>query len=453
MPDKSISRRSFLKGLAAAGGGAVLAACKPQVVKETVIVKETVEKVVTVAPTEAPEEMKTIVVWESGNKPFADKLTELSASIESETRIKMEFLPASGGWKGQLERINAAIAARVVPDLAHVKDFNMWDLAWREAVLPLGDFYATGELDTSDVRKPVLDSQSFRGVPYAVPHRGSFVWIMFINDEMFADVGLDPATDVPKTWDELIQVGHKLTDADTGTYGHAFYEMDTGEPALMIFSTYVGQAGGRIFSESLDAVTLDTPETNEALQWMQDAMYKEKVVLPADMMANEWDLVYNNFIATWHTGLWFRGQAEANAPQLKWSLHPVPCHKTCDNADTPECLVMPKGVRDPQLSWDAAVAITTPEFDEILSAQVGALPIFKGNLGKGQWATEPTFMEFAKIGAHPELRNRQWVIGYDEIVAAVLAEIEPVWYNQRSVKEGLAAAEKAGNEVIARTSK
>ncbi|NLF00284.1 MAG: twin-arginine translocation signal domain-containing protein, partial [Anaerolineales bacterium] len=42
-----ISRRSFLQGLAVAGGGALVAACQPQVIRETVevekVVKETVE--------------------------------------------------------------------------------------------------------------------------------------------------------------------------------------------------------------------------------------------------------------------------------------------------------------------------------------------------------------------------------------------------------------------------
>ena len=45
MADK-LTRRKFLKGLAVAAGSGALAACAPEVVKETVIVEKPVEKVV-----------------------------------------------------------------------------------------------------------------------------------------------------------------------------------------------------------------------------------------------------------------------------------------------------------------------------------------------------------------------------------------------------------------------
>jgi len=42
--DKVFSRRSLLKWAAIGGGGVVLAACQPKVVKETVVVEKVVEK-------------------------------------------------------------------------------------------------------------------------------------------------------------------------------------------------------------------------------------------------------------------------------------------------------------------------------------------------------------------------------------------------------------------------
>ena len=61
MSRDKVTRRRFLKGLAAAAGGTVLAACSPQVVKETVIVEKAVEqKVVETVVVEKAVEKKVV---------------------------------------------------------------------------------------------------------------------------------------------------------------------------------------------------------------------------------------------------------------------------------------------------------------------------------------------------------------------------------------------------------
>jgi ABC-type glycerol-3-phosphate transport system substrate-binding protein len=47
-------------------------------------------------------------------------------------------------------------------------------------------------------------------------------------------------------------------------------------------------------------------------------------------------------------------------------------------------------------------------------------------------------------------RPRTFVDGYEEIAAAITPELQAVWLNQRSPKDGLAAAERAGNAALAR---
>ena len=58
MKDRVISRREFLRLTAMAATGAALSACKPEIVKETVIVEKPVEKIV----------KETVVVEATGQK-------------------------------------------------------------------------------------------------------------------------------------------------------------------------------------------------------------------------------------------------------------------------------------------------------------------------------------------------------------------------------------------------
>ena len=61
-----LKRRDFLKAMTAATGGALLASCAPQVVKETVIVEKPVEKVV--KETVVVEKKETVIVEKSVEK-------------------------------------------------------------------------------------------------------------------------------------------------------------------------------------------------------------------------------------------------------------------------------------------------------------------------------------------------------------------------------------------------
>lgn len=51
------------------------------------------------------------------------------------------------------------------------------------------------------------------GIPYSVSNP-----IMFINEDLFTQAGLDPKTDVPKTWDEVYEKA-KIINQKTGAYG------------------------------------------------------------------------------------------------------------------------------------------------------------------------------------------------------------------------------------------
>ena len=80
----------------------------------------------------------------------------------------------------------------------------------------------------------------------------------------------------------------------------------------------------------------------------------------------------------------------------------------------------------------------------------GALPVYDENLDRGVSATDPAFGTCARIGGSKDLRPRAFVDGYEEVAAAITPELQAVWPNQMSPKDGLAAAERAGNAALAR---
>jgi multiple sugar transport system substrate-binding protein len=364
--------------------------------------------------------------------------------------LTVEYVQIPDGWPGMTQKLNAAIAAGSVPDVAGIKDFSMKEYAWRGAVLSLDDYFATGELEPSRFRSSIWDAMHYDGVAYGAPWPGSFVHVLFINNDLFEAAGLDPVADAPTNWTELQEVSQTLTKPDGEQYGHTFYELGTREYNLMMFSVYTGQCGGQVFSEDRTRVTLDTPEATEAMQWMHDMLWKWQVALPVDLMESRWDLVRSGIVGTWNAGPWFIWDLRANAPQLNWSLTQWPCNTTCDNVDAPECLVILKDAKDPDLSWQGIKLLINPEFDLELSPPRGSLPVFEENLDKGAYAEDPPFIKYAEIARNPELRPRAWVEGYEDVASVITPELQAVWFDQKGVAEGLASAEAFGNEAMAR---
>ena len=82
MSGREVTRRRFLKGLAVATGGTILAACQPQVVKETVVVERVVDRPV----------VETVVVEKAVDRPVVETDTahEEKSSRYSESPMLRE---------------------------------------------------------------------------------------------------------------------------------------------------------------------------------------------------------------------------------------------------------------------------------------------------------------------------------------------------------------------------
>lgn len=433
-----LSRRSFLRFTGVAAGVAALAACAAPAAGPS-------------GSTGAPAaETQTIELWNPTGGGFAESVRAKLQEYADGGEIFVDYVQIPDGWPGMTQKLNAAIAAKSVPDLAGIKDFSMKEYAWRGAVLPLDDYFAKGELESSRFRASIWDAMHYDGVAYGAPWPGSFVHVLFVNNDLFEEAGLDPEADAPTNWTELVEVSQLLTKPDGEQYGHTFYELGTREYNLMMFSIYTGQCGGTVFNEDRTLVTLNTPEANEAMQWMYDMLWTWQAALPVELMESRWDLVRSGIVGTWNAGPWFIWDLRTNAPQINWSITQWPCKVTCDNVDAPECLVILKDAKDPNLSWEGIKLLVNPELDLELSPPRGSLPVFEENLDKGAYAEDPPFIKYAEIARSPELRPRSWVEGYEDVASVITPELQAVWFDQKGVAEGLSAAEQAGNEAMER---
>jgi len=253
MGKHSLSRRQFLHLAAGAGVGTVLAACAPQVVKETVevtkevqvvqtqeveVTKEVpVEKVVTATP--APAVTATLQIWtyprtendaELVYKPLVAKFAEYYPTITPEVDVQP--------WGGRREKLYAAAAAGEPPDIWFATTDTIPAYIEKGVILPVSDLMTPDDLaDYSDAE---LSAASLDGQLY-MPLTDEEVNGLAYNGDILTEAGYDPETAKFETWDELFELGEKAKAK--GYYLQSLRTFDWAE-----WITTVHEAGGTVYS-------------------------------------------------------------------------------------------------------------------------------------------------------------------------------------------------------------
>jgi ABC-type glycerol-3-phosphate transport system substrate-binding protein len=106
------------------------------------------------------------------------------------------------------------------------------------------------------------------GQIYAFPWEVNF-FAWGINKRHFRDAGLNPYTDYPKTWDDVITVGRRLTQRRDGRIIRHAVNFPYARPPiwyLMEFQPIFFQLGGRMFNDAGTETLINTPQAVEAMR-------------------------------------------------------------------------------------------------------------------------------------------------------------------------------------------
>ncbi|WP_433532980.1 ABC transporter substrate-binding protein [Micromonospora sp. CA-263727] len=226
---------------------------------------------------ESGDSGKTLTYWASnqGASLEADKqiLQPELDKFEQQTGIKVnvEVVP----WSDLLNRLLAAATTGQGPDVVNIG--NTWSASLQ----------ATGALVEFD--DATLDKVGGKGrfVPAALAAAGapdkppaavplySLAYALYYNKKSFADAGI---TAPPATWEELAEVGKKLTG--DGKWGLAVEGANPSENAHHAF-TFGQQYGGDWF-DTAGKPSFDTPQNVAAVKRYIDLMAVDKIVNPSN---------------------------------------------------------------------------------------------------------------------------------------------------------------------------
>jgi multiple sugar transport system substrate-binding protein len=291
MSKNKLSRRDFLLLSGGATVGTLLAACQPQVIKETVEVEVTreveveksvevpVEVVQEVTPTPGPK----VILWmekyylEAYNQVMQD--TALLVGATNNFEVEVQFQP-------QAELTTKTLAAAEADTLPDV-----------EIGITLPLFQAMGILrdvsglvqDLNQVAGGFFDSGlklvTVGGKQYGVPFINQ-PQPMYYRRDLFSEAGFDVPIDTMSEFQEATLAVTNPAQKIWGFGNPISRQHDTG----VCFMTFVYAFGGTLQDEEGN-VTINSPETLEALTFYTDLLTKHGIMPPG---VTGWDNAGNN---------------------------------------------------------------------------------------------------------------------------------------------------------------
>lgn len=196
------------------------------------------------------------------------ELTDAWATKNPQHNVKAVY---AGNYVETTTKALTAAKAGKPPHVAVLLAIDIFTLAEEDVVTPISDIANSPEEKAwmdgfyeGFMRDTMLD-----GKVYSIPFQRSTP-VLYYNKAAFVEAGLDP-NKPPATWDEMIEMGKKLTKKDANgnvtQWGTRIPTLGLG--GAWLFGGLVISNGGLLSADNGIDVGIDTPETLGALEFLQ----------------------------------------------------------------------------------------------------------------------------------------------------------------------------------------
>ena len=224
-------------------------------------------------------------------------LTEVVDSIVADFEADNPDIKVNAIYSGNYEdtrvRALSALNSGEPAQLAVMFSIDAYDLIEQDLILPFDDL--TDDAAWLDSFYPALMANGkIEGKTWGIPFQRSTI-VAYYNKDMFREAGLDPESP-PTTWDEMIDVGKKLTKDDT--YGLMI--PSTGYPYWM-FQALAIQNGKEVMSNDGLTTYFDDSAVVDTLKFWQ-SLSAEHGIMPTGTV--EWGTLRQAFLEGQTAMMW-----------------------------------------------------------------------------------------------------------------------------------------------------
>jgi ABC-type glycerol-3-phosphate transport system substrate-binding protein len=424
------SRRNLLAGVAAAP--IVLAACGGDPDIEAVpLTGVSAGKVVygTWGPTHRLElEHWTLLAFE---KNYPDlKVDVVSAPTSAEYVAKQYSLLSAG----------------TPPDVVRLPSWSAPTFYNEEALRQLDGFFRRDGFSTDNLAQP-FDVATFKRRWYALPRGTAGTWVVFCNRRLLDAAGIKTLP-TAWTWDDFMKAARDTTRPNAAGGAQWGVSLDS---IVSFYYPWLWGNGGDDLERTGEKALIDQPPAREAMQWLADLRHKHRVAPPAGELPDSLAA-----FAAGRLAFWF-GPADtelelARQNTVDFSIAPQPKGKAGQQAgfkpDVVGLSTLSQYVDD---AWEMLQFLVDVETQRQEFTNGLWLPQAKSIVDEAGYqkpATAPYDRRPGIPNALLRARSPLMLPRSDDIRAAALKELAPVWQGARSVEDATTAAAAAMNAIL-----
>ncbi|QHZ47148.1 ABC transporter substrate-binding protein [Bacillus sp. NSP9.1] len=308
-----------------------------------------------------------ILVW--NNNPEGTKLeNEIFKAFEKENpgvNVEMVYAP----YDKFNDKFLTMSAGGDQPDLVWIQPSAFGQLVSKNVLMDLSD----KEINKDEYLPNILEMGQVDGKQYALI-RDAATFQMGYNKDMFDAAGVPYPSD-DWTWDDFLNAAKKLTKVEGGkTVQFGIENYYTGEILV--------QNGGSYISQDGKTVTVDSPESIEAIQFGSDLINKYKVQPTSAQAHGMSNLFLTGKAAMKLIGPWDWADIEKNV-SFEWDVAPMPAGKAGNvSAASYLPIGIGKGTKHPEEAFELLKFLSSGKGQDIQIDTINAIPVMKRHADK-----------------------------------------------------------------------
>jgi multiple sugar transport system substrate-binding protein len=367
-------------------------------------------------------------VWGGSSGEAEDQaLTELLATFNEETGANAVFEAQAD----MTTALNTALAGGEPPDVFYVDSNNLPDLADSGALAGVPDGTLT---DPDDIYPSLREAFTYNGTWYCPPKDFSTLGLVYDPAALEA-----AGVAVPTTWEELAAAAGTLT-TDT----QAGLAMGVEYPRWAVF---MFQAGADLTNADVSAITLDTPEAREALQFVADQYAAGNFVRPSDVDAG-WagEAFGQGKAAMTIEGNWIVGYLDQTFPEKTWAVAELPAGPAGKGTFAfTVCYGVAESAANPDASWALIEYLTNAQGALAWTTAFNVMPA-RASVAD-QWLADHPELEAFVTGADYAHR---WGFapGFGDVISVFNDQANAIVDGDGTVDELIEETVSAGEDVI-----
>jgi multiple sugar transport system substrate-binding protein len=338
-------------------------------------------------------------------------------------------------WDAYWDKLQTGIAGGAAPDVFAMDGPLFPDYQSRDVLLDLKPFIDRDGYDLTQLADQGVADFTTEGGQYGLP-RDLNVIALYYNKAKFDEAGVAYPDD---TWDwaKLVEAAKQLTkDTDgDGTMDQWGFYTETTDMENYWLST-VWQNGGDVLAADGKSTVLGTDEAAGGIQFIQDLIWKEKVMADPAVFAETGDAFEQGIAAMASNGSWLVPTFQAAG--VDFGIAPLPSGPAGRfTSVNPTGAVVYKNSKSPDAAWEFVKYLASPAAQEQLMQLKASLPVSKEVLA-GPYATSfegaqvfADSLEYAKL--KPSFK------GYNEFTTILQGELDENVFNaaNKTAKQAL----------------